>query len=83
MLNLMTGVFSLFAGVLWFLSTFDVQASKNAKVEGWDITFDRGGKEYSVNRTLKRQSRLNQWAAVCAGVAALLQSYGAFMDFLK
>lgn len=73
-INIVSAVFAFFSGVMWWVSSRNVMAKDSGLTD--DLITDGG---VSIVGTLKNQSKWNSWAAICAGIAAFLQSISLFI----
>ena len=69
-----SGLFAIAAAGLWFWSASIKLPPQTAKLLHADGSVARPPRDVAM----ERQSRISGWAAVCAGIAALLQVLSAY-----
>jgi hypothetical protein len=80
-LQALAAAFAIGAAVFWFLAS--IERSPASILQGIEITGGPqmfGGDQVGIIKAVIKQSRLNAWAAACAGVSALLQAALIFLS---
>lgn len=83
-LNLLIAFFAALAAVLWALSALvpvpRISSTQQAIQAGTGISMHQMNDDaYAIAVAMKKQSRLSQWAAGCAAVAAIVQAASVFL----
>lgn len=78
-LNIGSALFAIIAAVLWFYSAFGTDVylpSVPPAARSDQMIMIRNGRPYNLTESLFNQSKWSGYAALAAGVAALLQAIG-------